>query len=70
MSTGKKFIRAWIGYSDGKPYRYLNEHGQWEWCTFTNRRDARQAFEDVRRCTIVVDQIFPKRAQGKTSGQP
>jgi len=51
---GIKIIRAWIGYTDGVPYKYTNDHGQKEWCVFRNRVDARKAFEDVRRVDLVI----------------
>lgn len=49
-------IKAWIGYTDGKPYKYTNDHGQKEWCVFRNRADARRAFCDVRRVTLVIEE--------------
>lgn len=52
--TNIKIIRAWIGYTDGVPYKYTNDHGQKEWCVFRNRADARKAFADVRRCEVVI----------------
>jgi hypothetical protein len=51
-----RIIRAWIGFTDDKPYVFRNDHGQDEWCVFTNREHARQAFEDVRRCDVVIEQ--------------
>lgn len=49
-----RVIEAWIGYSDGKPYVFYNEHNQREWCVFTNRADARKAFADVRAVQLRI----------------
>lgn len=49
-----RVIHAWIGYSDGKPYVFRNDHNQDEWCVFTTRADARKAFADVRRVSLLI----------------
>jgi hypothetical protein len=52
-----RVIDAWIGYTDGKPYVYVNDHGQAEWCVFTNRDDARKAFGDVRKVRLCIAEL-------------
>lgn len=54
-----RIINAWIGYSDGKPYMFFNDYGQWEWCVFTNRADARKAFADVRKARLCITELTP-----------
>ncbi len=60
---GIRIIDAWIGYTDGKPYIFRNEHEQREWCVFTSRGDARRAFCDVRPVRLMI-------AEGKRGDQP
>lgn len=53
----QRVINAWIGYSDDRPYIYLNDHQQFEWCVFTNRKDARKAFADVRKVRLTIEEL-------------
>lgn len=50
----KRKWKAWVGFSDGKPYVWAPEKNDKpsEYCCFNNRAIARKSFEDVRRVEI------------------
>lgn len=54
--NGIKIVRAWIGFSDGKPHSYQScaEDLKTVWAVFKTRKEGREAYEDVRRCDLVI----------------
>lgn len=48
-------VKAWIGFTDGKPYFAYNERegmDKTEYCIYKTLDAAKKDFEDVRSCTI------------------
>lgn len=59
--TIQRKVKAWMGFTDGKPYfAYDERHDNQEYCIYKTRRAAKDDFEDVRPCTITYQLPAPK----------
>jgi len=54
----EKTIKAWMGFSDGKPYLSYNGmdgRDATEYCIYKVRKIAKEDFDDVRPCKVTFE---------------
>ena len=49
-------LTVWVGYVDGKPDSWRDDHGERNIAVYPTRRKARRAYADVRKATTMIEQ--------------